>query len=1415
MTEMYRTVSNYRLIEPLGAGGAGQVWKAHDLRLNRTVAIKFISPYTQDEQAMDRLQNEARVAAALTHPNVATVYELVEDENSFRIVMECVEGETLKSKIERGPLGIKESLEIAIQVADALKASHARQLLHCDIKPSNIMITPDGLVKVLDFGLAQTASIGVQDRNDSPSITRLTNEWIGRDTQSLRTTVRGTPGYLSPEQIAGEPLDGRTDIFSLGAALYEMLTGRLPFTGQEPVHMLNSILRDEPPQLSAFRDDVPLDVEDLVRRALAKDRKERHATVETFLDALRALKSGLEHEATSERSIAESIERSTITSTDGTGFRPYNQQWLLVAGLLSASIAGLQIVIARPNGIEWAIPAVLLTIAILCVVARMTGKATHVDSLNTMPGGAAFRGLLPFQEADRKRFFGRDTDTAAVFEMIQHGDFRFGVLFGESGCGKTSLLRAGLLPKLWEQGYVPLYCRAYNDPLTAAMDECRKRSHTNVKEGERPVETLRRVAQELGSTLVIVCDQFEEFFVSHKTAQKRERFLSFLTACHDDARLPVKILISIRSDFLYLISSEFEGRIPNPLMSSRLYHLRNFGEEQAAEIIDRSVKQANLAFESELGRQVARDLAAEGAVLPSELQIVGERLQSKRIFTVRDYKRVGGKEPLVESFLDDIIQSSGDREGSGLLLRALISDENTRLTLTLQEIALRTQRSIQAIEKILNLLVAARLVREIQDETPWRYELIHEYLIEKINQITGRVLDATQRANRLFRQYLSNYAVDKRTRVPITRVWFIRRYSDIERGERERELLSKSLRRGSLNLAALMAILVASATAFAAWLSVSEQWEGLELNDGHTAAVRQAVFSPDGRQLVSCGEDSKVIVWDFVRRERLATFTDHTGWVNAVAFSPDGKWFASASADRTVIVWDAARLEKVVTLTGHQAGVNAVTFSPDSRWLASGSGDSDLRTIVWSVGRWEKFRELPLGIGWSDLLFSKDSRLLGSAGAFWDVTTGQKLSDTVISPEWPAMWSALSPDATRMANIDGLGIVYFWDMTGRKLISSQKVHRDHGRAITFSPDGRLAASGAEDIILWDAATQTKLVRLEHTSIVWRLAFSPDGRWLVSTHGDGSILLWDVAERERVADFNEHSGAVRAVAFSPDGKRIASGGDDRSIIIWDAIHGRKEAVLLGHQTRVLSVAFSPDGGSVASSDQDGNLILWDSALRKPRWATQYLVDGKHIIPTYCVTISPDGRSVADTVGVYDGANGRLTLDFTKEYTGGQIYGADFSDDGRRLANVTPYGHIYLWNAENWQLIDMLKSSGLQLVSVNFSPDAKLLATGDDGGKVRLWELSPLRQVAILGQHEARIKSVVFSPDGKEVASAGDDQSIALWDVARRRLVSHVGTHTSPVLSVAFSPDGKRLASGEYDKSVRIYTRHHVLWGFRLD
>jgi len=563
---MYQFSTRYRVFERLGSGGEGEVWKGEDLRLKRTVAIKFLPPnLASDREAQERMQVEAQMAASLSHPNIATVYELGEADDQLYIVMECVQGETLKSRIERGPLDLEESLEIAIEVCEALKAAHARGLLHCDIKSSNVMVATEGLVKVLDFGLACFKSLSevhvTQDAfgthaNRAP---QGSNESVGG---SIGTVIAGTVTYMSPEQVRGEALDGRTDIFSLGVVLYELLTARQPFEGERRADVLRAILNEEPLPLSYFRSDVPLELESIVRRTLAKERTGRYAKVEELLSDLSALLGRLKDNGTiagmfasAERSdsatqAVDSPSTARLTAPSMLELAWRYRRWVRVACVFAASIMVWEIL--RPHGTGWVKAAGLAATAFLCALYYAALRHRASRSLPAFSGGAAFRGLLPFQEADRGRFYGRESDTPALFEMIRQNDFRFGVLFGESGCGKTSLLRAGLVPRLWDEGYVPVYCRSYKDPLLAAMEECRKRSHIPVVEGEPPVDYLRRVTGELGATLVIICDQFEEFFVSHKSIEDRESFVSFMAQCLDDEDLPVKFLASMRSDFSIL-----------------------------------------------------------------------------------------------------------------------------------------------------------------------------------------------------------------------------------------------------------------------------------------------------------------------------------------------------------------------------------------------------------------------------------------------------------------------------------------------------------------------------------------------------------------------------------------------------------------------------------------------------------------------------------------------------------------------------------------------------------------------------------------------------------------------------------------------------------------------------------------------
>ncbi len=639
----------------------------------------------------------------------------------------------------------------------------------------------------------------------------------------------------------------------------------------------------------------------------------------------------------------------------------------------------------------------------------------------------------------------------------------------------------------------------------------------------------------------------------------------------------------------------------------------------------------------------------------------------------------------------------------------------------------------------------------------------------------------------------------------------------------QERLKSQRLRRW-LQTSALAAVTAFVLVAAAVWLARGEVWEERILRDGHTAAVRRAVFSPDGRLLVSVGEDNRVIVWDFARRERLKTLTDHTGWVSSVAFSPDGKWFATGSFDQTVIVWDAARLEKAAVLRAHREPVHAVGFSPDGRWLITASAKPDERTIVWQVGRWEKARELPVGSGYGNWPFHPNGRWLLMFNDYGmqmrDVLTGRQVITTYRLPDFTWNSAAISPATSVMATTSQNGDVTFFDLSKHKLLGHHHAHHDIGRSVAYSPDGHLLASAADDILLWDAATQTKLCRFEYSAIVWSVAFSPDGRWLVSTHGDGAILLWDVAERRCVASFNEHSQPVRAVAFSPDGKRIASAGEDAAVLVWDVASGQRAAVLLGHQTRVNGASFAPlgnwpDGSQLVTYDQAGTINFWNITQRRVNRTIDKRGDG------YALAVSPDQHWLVTTRDIYDTVNGQL-CDLQGQVSRNQCYGLAFTRDGAQLAGVTVPGQVLLWDTRSWRLLAQQERKDKAFISVSFAPDGKQLVIGDDDGVVQLWSVEPLREVTVLGHHAARIKSVAFAPDGQTVASAGDDKKIKLWDVSWRRHLprffrhhAEIGTHTAPVLALAFAPDGNQLVSGEHDKSVRLYTRRRTLFGWRLD
>lgn len=588
---------------------------------------------------------------------------------------------------------------------------------------------------------------------------------------------------------------------------------------------------------------------------------------------------------------------------------------------------------------------------------------------------------------------------------------------------------------------------------------------------------------------------------------------------------------------------------------------------------------------------------------------------------------------------------------------------------------------------------------------------------------------------------------------------------------------------------------------------------------GHAGSVQSAVFSPDGRRIVSGSGDTTIRVWNTETGEMARRpLRGHGHTVNSVSFSPDGKKIASGSSDHAVHVWDADTGKIVGSpLRGHSDKVWSVSFSPDGRHIFSGSSDHTVR--IWDIET-GNLRTGPLR-GHSDTVYSvscsPDGKRIASASSdstimLWDPVTGEMVAGPLRGHSGRIYSVCFSPDGKRIASGSSDTTIRVWEAEKGEMVAGPlRGHSNTIYSVSFSPDGKRVVSGSNDetIRIWDTETaETVLGPLRgHSNTVNSVSFSPDGRKIVSGSKDHKIRVWDAETGEAAAgQLRGHSSTVYSVSFSPNGKRIVSGSSDHTICIWDVETGETVVgPLRGHSNIVHSVSFSPDSGQVVSGSRDRTIRVWDAETGRTVIGPLH----GHRDTVNSVSFSPDGGQIASgssdyTIQLRDAKTGKTVLGRLRGHRD-KVYTVSFSRDGRRIVSGSADRKIRIWDAETGEIIlSALQGHSGVVWSVSFSPDGRRVVSSSSDHTIRVWDVETSEMlVGPLRVHDVTFYSASFSPDGQRIIAGSSDHMIRIWDVeSGETAMGPVRGHSDVVWSVSFSPDGKRIVSGSSDRTICV-------------
>jgi WD40 repeat protein/uncharacterized caspase-like protein len=515
----------------------------------------------------------------------------------------------------------------------------------------------------------------------------------------------------------------------------------------------------------------------------------------------------------------------------------------------------------------------------------------------------------------------------------------------------------------------------------------------------------------------------------------------------------------------------------------------------------------------------------------------------------------------------------------------------------------------------------------------------------------------------------------------------------------------------------------------------------------------------------------------FSNTQELNRLEGHNAIASSVSFSSDGKIIASGSDDNTVKVWrnDGSLLW---TLQGHTASVKAVRFSPDGKILASASFDQTVK--------------------------------------LWNTQNG-KLIKTLSGHQAQILSVAFSRNGKLLAASTADGNVTLWQLSNNSLLKTLKGHPNNVTTVTFTPDNQIITASTDGRIkFWQV--DGKLLRdiPAHTSTVYRVAVSQDGKILASASGDRTVKLWRIADGSLVKSINAHSAEVRSVNFSPDGQTLASTSTDSTIKLWSSNDGELLETLQGHSIGVYDVSFSPNSQTLVSASEDKTIRIWQR--NNNLWKTLIGHQGE----VYTIAFNPKGNLLASggkdrKIRLWNIPNGSIHqtfAEYSNKYQLGHrdsIFGLAFSPDGETLASAGKETWVKLWRVHDGDMMKTLLENEREVNNVNFSPVSvaspkgigETLVSGGADGKIRLWNLKNRTLIKVLATQSEEILAVRFNLDGKMIASAGRDNTIKFWQVSTGKLLHTLKGHTNAVNGIAFTPNGKIIASASSDKTIKLW------------